>query len=585
MLITREQGVLRLKAKAYTLTFAPDRPFVQVHDTHGVQLAELFMLSSVHPLNGRDDTTAIGSWEPTETSDEIVVSLCAASSTWQSKTYRLRCRPHCFQYEIEVQGTGALAEVNYFGGYYSGQVRWGSGFFWSGQQFKQGFNPEPNTEEINHFAPAGGAAIDLMGVPLPGKGGWFFTPPPFCFAFESAHGWVGLGVEAQAGAKRFTEFCYHGRPDGFHLSLSFEGHTAVAGAYELPAIGFYFGHDELSVLSAHVQALARVDIAPQQPARDKPDWWFEPIFCGWGAQCQLAARANGTAPDHARQADYERFLDTLGQNGINPGTVTIDDKWQTTYGDNAVDENKWPDLSGFIAHQHAAGRRILLWLKLWDSEGLPADECITNARGLPLSVDPSNPKFESRLRAQVRRMLGSASYNADGFKIDFSARIPSGPGIRTFGDSWGLELMKRYLGIIYDEAKRAKPDALVITHTAHPYLADVVDMIRLNDLNRGTDIARAMKHRARIAAIACPDALIDTDNWPMTDKATWRAYTQLQPELGVPSLYYTSHIDSTGEALDAGDYELIREVWARYRAVRRINREQDLGKLTLANVG
>jgi hypothetical protein len=79
-------------------------------------------------------------------------------------------------------------------------------------------------------------------------------------------------------------------------------------------------------------------------------------------------------------------------------------------------------------------------------------------------------------------------------------------------------------------------------------------------------VLRAMRHRARVAAIACPAAVIDTDNWPITNKADWRAYTALQPELGVPSLYYASHIDSTQEALDASDYELIRASWARHRA-------------------
>ncbi len=61
MLITREKGVLTLHAEAYTLTFAKDRPFVYVADAEGAHLAELFVLSSVHPLNGRDDTTSIGS--------------------------------------------------------------------------------------------------------------------------------------------------------------------------------------------------------------------------------------------------------------------------------------------------------------------------------------------------------------------------------------------------------------------------------------------------------------------------------------------------------------------------------------------
>jgi hypothetical protein len=56
------------------------------------------------------------------------------------------------------------------------------------------------------------------------------------------------------------------------------------------------------------------------------------------------------------------------------------------------------------------------------------------------------------------------------------------------------------------------------------------------------------------------------DNWRIPDKATWREYVTLQPSLGVPALYYATHIDSTGELLLADDYALVRETWARYRS-------------------
>ncbi len=574
MRLTRHGGALVLTAQRYSLIFPADRPFVYLQDEKGKRLAELFVLSSVHPLSDRDDTTAIGSWQVEEGPAEVIFSLIAESSVWETKVYRFRCHPTRFLYDIQVVGRGRLTEANYFGGYYSGQLRWGSGFFSSGQRFERGFSPEPNTDEVNHFSPDAGSTIDLMGVPLPGKGGWFFTPPPFCFAFQGNNGWLGMGVEAVSGGKRFTEFSYHGRNRSFYLSLSFEGHTSFRGSYHLPSIGFDFGGDEMSVLTAHVKALAAADVITPIHATDKPAWWREPIFCGWGEQCYLAAVEEGRAPDFARQELYEQIVRTLERNGIYPGTITIDDKWQSTYGNNCADREKWPDLEGFIREQHSAGRRVLLWLKAWDCEGLPADECIRNARGLPLTVDPSNPRYEKRLREQVRRMLSSRGYDADGFKIDFSARIPSGPGICTFGDVWGLELMKLYLGIIYDEAKKCKRDALVITHTAHPYLADVVDMIRLNDINMGKDVLKAMEQRARIAEIACPGALIDTDNWPITDRASWREYVRLQPELGVPSLYYATHIDSTGEELRPEDYQLVREVWASYREQQELQSER-----------
>lgn len=248
-------------SEIYCLTFLTDRPFVNLDSPKGDRLAELFVLSSIHSLGGRDDTIRIGEWEVDEQPNVTTFTLRAESSLWKAKRYRFQCFPSRFTYDVQVEGDGQLAEVNYFGGYYSGQPRWGSGFFWSGQHFLSIFNPEPNMAEV----------------------------------------------------------------------------------------------------------------------------------------------------------------------------------------------------------------------------------------------------------------------------------------------------------------KRIKSDALIMTHTPHPYLEDVVDMMRLNDINTGADVNQEMTHRARVASIACLKLSIDTDNWLMPDKAAWHAYMGRQLELGVRSLYFVTHIDSTGEPLDAEDYRLIRETWARYR--------------------
>jgi hypothetical protein len=84
-------------------------------------------------------------------------------------------------------------------------------------------------------------------------------------------------------------------------------------------------------------------------------------------------------------------------------------------------------------------------------------------------------------------------------------------------------------------------------------------------MNTSKNIVKAMKMRAHVARIACPAAIIDTDNWPVKNLASWRRYLKLQPDLGVPSLYFATHIDATKEPLDDEDYQLIQEIWSRHR--------------------
>jgi hypothetical protein len=151
MRAVNQNGVLALTAERYSLTFAADRPYARLQDGGNRPLAELFLLSSVHPLHGRDDTTGIGQLTVSEGEQETIISWTATSSVWSEKHYRFRCRPDRFRYEMEVVGQGQLAEVHPFGGYYSGNLRWGSGYFYSGQSFRQGFNPEPNVDEQNDF--------------------------------------------------------------------------------------------------------------------------------------------------------------------------------------------------------------------------------------------------------------------------------------------------------------------------------------------------------------------------------------------------------------------------------------------------
>jgi hypothetical protein len=264
---------------------------------------------------------------------------------------------------------------------------------------------------------------------------------------------------------------------------------------------------------------------------------------------------------------------------------------------NEVDQAKWPDMAGFITEQHRQGRRVLLWLKAWDPQGVPADECILDSAGIPVAVDPGNLKFKERLAGQVRRLLGELG--ADGFKIDFTHLIPRGPALEHFealsqrdalkapgglpgrppvsgaaSGKWGLEFMHEWLQIISETARAVKPEAVIITHTANPYLADLVDVLRLNDVAGLTDIyaniAPDMAHRTRIARAASPYWLLDSDNWPCSSRKQWQDYIQAQKDgkFGIPALYHIQRFGwgAVNEALQEEDFTTVRECWKAYRA-------------------
>ncbi len=153
--------------------------------------------------------------------------------------------------------------------------------------------------------------------------------------------------------------------------------------------------------------------------------------------------------------------------------------------------------------------------------------------------------------------------------MDFTARTPSGHGLAAHGRGWGIALLHQLLELVYRAAKAAKPDALVITQAPHPAFADVADMIRLNDMIGGhASVVPQMRFRAEVTRAAVPELLIDTDDWRVPSLDAWREYLAVKHELGVPSLYYATHVDMTGEALEQRDYEALREAWERWEAVR-----------------
>lgn len=519
---------------------------------------------------GRDETLAVSA-------PRIVggrIELERRSSLWERALVTIDCTDEQLELRASVDGSGRLTDVDLLAlrsllpdkptgllpsGYDVGEV---GKLFCPDPAHATGIRPVSDP-----------AVVGVTGDGEPGRHHWFFTPGPLYLAFgrEDESEWLDLGVAAPVERLTFVEAAYAPRDGGFHLRLAYEGHTAVEeGGFEAPALVLTPGVTHpYAGLRRHRDDLAARGSAPVVERREQPSWWTDPMFCGWGAQFHLFETNGGSPMDEATQANYDAFLARLEEHGVAPGTVVLDDKWQSAYGTNEPDPAKWPDLKGWIAAQHERGRHVLLWWKAWDVEGLPAELCVRTSDGTPVAIDPTNPGAREELTRLMTHLLSADGLDADGLKIDFTARTPSGHALTTHGDGWGIALLHELLAVVYAAAKAAKPDALIVTQAPHPAFADVADMIRLNDIIGGHEsVVAQMLFRAEVARAACPELLIDTDDWRMPSRAAWREYLDLKPEIGVPSLYYATHIDATGEPLERDDYHLLRTVWDRWQAMR-----------------
>ncbi len=565
---------LVVEHERYRLEVDPGGLLARLTSAAGEHLLSLRLVAAFDTTDGPDETLAVEAPEPKRPG---VIELERRSSRWDHARLRLVCTKDGVDVVATVRGRGRLTDVHLLGGRSTipGQP---TGFMPSGSGFRTLFSPNPGDPGRLVRGAGESAVVGVSGDGQPGRGHWFFTPAPLSLALTTAEaagpvpveeGWLGLSLAAPVDRQTFGELAYVPADRGFSLRLEYDGHTEVDGEFDAPAVVLTPGlEDPYAGLRRHRDDLVARGLAPAPEPRDVPSWWSDPIFCGWGAQCHRARTNGSRAADHAAQADYDRFLDVLERQGLVPGTIVLDDKWQVAYGTNEVDEAKWPDLRGWIAERHARGQRVLLWWKAWDPEGLAPELCVRNADGVPVAVDPTNPDTRAALAEIVARMLGPDGLDADGLKIDFTARTPSGRALATHGEGWGIALLHRLLATVYEAAKAAKPDALLITQTPSPAFVDVTDMIRLNDMLRIDDgapfppVVPQMRYRAEVVRAACPELLIDTDDWCVPSLAEWREYLAVKGSLGVQSLYYADALDYTGEAFEPEDYEALRKAWA-----------------------
>ena len=560
----------RLMGAAYDVLFTQEGwPAIQI-SFDGRKIADLPLHGAVDRDGFHEQLTNF-TWSFTP---EGGILLKTQSSLWEEHGFLWSFQENGIRFRHLLKGEGRLDRCYFVSSGESDLFALGSsyGFFANSQFYTQGyFSPAVNLANRHEFDIGEPNAVGL--TPGEAELGDTFVPamsndlfvPPLCYVFHTDSACMGIGIGARPGKYRFNDFRFSGvLYAGGAFWVDYLGYTSFADLQELPELFLCFNFDPYAVLQDYVK---EIDLASYGTSFTHPraSWHNEPIFCGWSCQTSLASRGKERlhARDLCTQENYEKWLKILEDRGIDYGTLVIDDKWMKHYGTFTVDEEKWPDMKGFIRRCHEKGHHVLLWAPVLFTDGVPKEQCILDSDGNPLKANLANGAYATLLRENFTYLI--RDLDADGFKEDLINCGMTERNLPGYGKYHGLEMLAAFQRLLYTSAHEAKADALVETQTPNPMMRSTSDMLRLNDLWYGAhNVPEIMRIRARIAKIA-GWRLIDCDDGGASGLKEWLDYARIQPELGVPSLYFAEETEATHERPTSAHWAYLADLWANYR--------------------
>jgi hypothetical protein len=553
-----------------------------------------------------------------EVFEESVQLRFAYSSNLWHKIYYVDLYEEHLTYYYELQGNNQIDTLRFFEGivdedfaehfyltkHFNDKERTNYREYRKGSpvSFSTLFCPEPNSYNKQYFEYFEYSQISVNSD-LDYCGGNFVSNPSLlCFAVSAnrkSQVWLSLGLAVEPGQYLFSEYEYWGGVE-FGLNLNYWGGYEAKGHFCTPKVIICLGDSEYNVLQQYADFLRQNNIVPTIQ-QEIPTWWNGPIICGWGHQCYQGDLFRVRSPSDrgadsaaylmSNQPNYEAIVNKVTEYELEWKILIIDAKWAINAGLKTIDVGRWPDMRAFVESLHRKDKKVLIWWGPWDVEGWPDSECITYSKqgcgnrrnrkgrlskfvdvqeGMKIAPDTTLPSVREKIASQIEYLLSPSGVDLDGFKVDHVAATPGVYGMVFPQGSRrlsGIELLHDYHQFIYTTAKRIKPDSLIIGQSPNPYFSDCIDMIRLGDIyspNR-CSIVEVMDFRLKVAKIANPYWLVDMDGWPIPSINAFREYMKFQTLHGVPSLYYITHLDTTGEMIPENVFSLIKELWLEYR--------------------
>lgn len=502
------------------------------------------------------------------------IAVTATSSLWTRREFLWRLYEDHLEFSQSAWGEGKLGRCYFFSNGRPGRWEKGStdGAAWNSLLMADRYwSPAPNHANQWEFSIADPQVLGFTTDARKGSDEDFrpaqmtdmYSPPPLMLAFHRNGEWASIGIATEPGQYRFPALEYSGsRYSGAAWWVDYLGYQTLTPdhAFHSPVAAIHFAASALDTLQRFSDWQRHSGFGTEPSYPDAP-WHHLPVFCGWAEQTSTAIPFGRPANQEATQKNYEAWVAELERRHLPAGTIVVDDKWQKGYGSFDVDTAKWPDMKAFVAAQHARGRHVLLWVPVSHPDGLPLELCVRDEAGKCLAPDIGNPAYETYLRKQIRTLV--ETIGVDGFKEDW-VWAPTQPGLPVRAEVAGIEAVRRFQQILYSEAHRWRPDAMVETQTPNPAFRDSSDVLRLNDVWFATrDVVGMMRTRARIAhAAGWP--LVDTDNASSTTLESWWQYMEAQPSIGIPALYFLHKTESTLEEPPEEMWQALGGIWRRY---------------------
>ena len=211
-------------------------------------------------------------------------------------------------------------------------------------------------------------------------------------------------------------------------------------------------------------------------------------FCTWGAQ--------STRGKYGKLLDQE-FLDTiyseLSASGMKAELVSIDDKWEGSYGGLTHDAKRLPHFEAFLDRVRADGRKIGIWTALMRCEdpssmGLTVDHMLRDPAGKPL-LEAGGYYILDFTQARVAQVLSELvvrfmqRYKPDLVKFDFGYELPTvrqaAPADKAY---MGERLLSRGLEIVIAAMRSVNPDVVVMYYNLSPLYLNFFDLHGLDDM-------------------------------------------------------------------------------------------------------